>query len=90
MQQSEGVEHLLAIVLRYLHQKVSSTVARVGEDDQQSDARADVLLTVHFIVSVLARHVETDGLNEVRNGLEDALADGDAEAVLVQQVDDGH
>ena len=49
-----------------------------------------MLLPVNFVVSILTRHIETYGLYKMWDGLGDALADGDAEAVLVKQVDDGH
>lgn len=45
---------------------------------------------MHFIVSILTRHVEAYGLDEVGQGLLDALAHRNGESVLIEKVDDGH
>lgn len=64
--------------------------AAVGEDGQEGEAGADVLLAVCLVVRVLLRHVELDGLNEVGNDLLNALSHRNGEAVLVEEIDYGH
>lgn len=87
---SHRVEDSLGVQFRDGRSVLRAVEAAVGQDDQEGQAGAEVLVSVDLVIGVLPRLVELYRLDEVRHGFRDALAHSDGETVLIEQVNDGH